>query len=421
MTRDLKTKNHKKSLLIYFLIATFLVLEMGIQVSPSIMTTQLMHDLHVNAFGLGFISGVYFFAYAVMQIPSGLFFDRYDPGRVTSIAIIACSIGLLIFSVAHNIYLVVISRIFIGGGSAFAFIALLVVSHDLFEAKYFALLTGVAQLLAAMGAIIGQILVSELLQFFGWRELFFYLGIAALLLSALIWYFASYKRIVVRKYLGAGGIVKSLCNIVLMKQNWFIAGYAFLMWAPMVGFSSLWGVPYLIKVFGYSHMQAVYVCTLMWLGLGVLSPILGWYYMQVNNKQLFLTAISFVGFVVFGIILFLDHSPLWVIAICVFLAGGACSGQVLSFSLIREINEREQQATVIGFNNMAVVVSGFVIQPIIGGVLTISSSGIFNTNINYGDFKCSFGLILFCYLLATYLAFFIFTNLNKRFESEVIL
>ena len=67
--------NTSKAIMLYVLVVLFLVFEMGVQVSPSIMTNQLMHDLHIGTFGLGLMSGLYFYTYAAMQIPSGLLYD----------------------------------------------------------------------------------------------------------------------------------------------------------------------------------------------------------------------------------------------------------------------------------------------------------------------------------------------------------
>lgn len=66
-----------KAILIYSVAILFLFYEMGLQVSPSVMTNELMQSFHLDAAGLGVVSGFYFYSYSLMQLPVGLLFDRF--------------------------------------------------------------------------------------------------------------------------------------------------------------------------------------------------------------------------------------------------------------------------------------------------------------------------------------------------------
>lgn len=76
MTRDQKILG----IFIYTLAALFLLYEMGLQVSPSIMTRNLMYEFKVGAASLGVMASFYFYSYTLMQIPVGLLFDRFNAG-----------------------------------------------------------------------------------------------------------------------------------------------------------------------------------------------------------------------------------------------------------------------------------------------------------------------------------------------------
>ena len=97
MQKEKKTTARIKALLLYSLVSMFLVFEMGVQVSPSVMASNLMHDLNLSAYALGIMSGVYFYTYTLMQIPSGLLFDRFKPKIIIVCAITICSSGALLF------------------------------------------------------------------------------------------------------------------------------------------------------------------------------------------------------------------------------------------------------------------------------------------------------------------------------------
>ncbi len=52
-----------------------------------------MKTFQVSAAGFGIISAFYFYAYAPMQLPAGLLFDRYGPRKLMTAALILCAVG----------------------------------------------------------------------------------------------------------------------------------------------------------------------------------------------------------------------------------------------------------------------------------------------------------------------------------------
>lgn len=403
-----KGKSLKQAILVYIIVALFLVFEMAIQVAPSVMTSDLMHDLNLGTFDLGLMSGFYFYTYAAMQIPSGLLFDRYQPKIIIAISIVICSLGSLLFGLATNYYLGCFARLLTGLGSAFAFVSVLVVASDLFHSKYFALLTGITQMLAAFGAMLGQMPVSILVKELGWRNTMFSLSGVGLILAALVWFLMNYERNCkeLNGHFSAVPSVKdALKNILSNKQTWFIALYALLLWAPMSGFASLWGVQFLAKTDNLSPTSAAFYCSLMWLGLAVFSPLLGMFATSINNKLLPLIIASSIGFISFGFILDMKLSGLF-LGLCLLLAGGACSGQSLSFALIKDNNSNAVKATALAFNNMAVVISGAIFQPLIGHLISKNSFNNGTNMYSLGEYKFGLSVIILAYLGAALISIF---------------
>lgn len=393
-----------KILLIYCIVSFFLIFEMAIQVSPSVMSTQLMHDLNIGAFGLGLMSGIYFYTYAGMQIPTGLLFDRYNPRIIITLSILTCTVGTLIFSMANNIFIGSIARLLMGSGSAFAFVAVLVVSADLFKSKYFATMTGITQMLGAMGAILGQMPVSSLVNTVGWRETLLIISAVGILLSVIVWTLLKYEKHRPTRHSNRyQNITESLKQIITQPQTWYIAVYSCLLWAPMSSFASLWGVPYLTTVNHFNQNTSAFLCSIMWLGLALGSPIVGIISTLLNNRVLPLIVTSSVGITAFGLLLHFNFSQTSV-GILLFFAGAACTGQALCFTLVKDNNNSSVRGTAIAFNNMAVVVSGALFQPIIGKVIEL---GHYNT-IAYdaNNYKNGVYIIFAAYILAFIIALF---------------
>ena len=386
--------NLGRAIVSYLIVATFLFFEMGVQVSPSIMTGQLKQAMGIGSFGLGLMSGFYFYTYTAMQIPSGMLFDRFNPRHVITLSLFICSLGCLAFGLSTNLYWGSLARMLMGFGSAFAFIAVLVVTADLFASRYFALITGVTQMLGALGAISGQMPLSYAVAHLGWRHTMFLLTIIGAILAMLVWFLLNYKKDLIDEC-GHDYTQKSsfrFSQILGNKQSWFIALYACLLWAPMSGFASLWGVPFLKTVYHFSPHDAALVSSLMWLGLALASPLLGWISTRAGSRVWPLAFSALLGSLAFGVLLAFHVSPL-VAAVLVFLSGAACSGQALSFTSVKEMSTKRQQATAIAFNNMAVVLSGAIFQPLLGRLLDFHGHAVHH-------YRMSMIVILAAYALA---------------------
>ncbi len=107
------------AILICTLAALFYLYEFTLQVSPGVMTHELMRDLGLNAASLGLVSGFYYYAYTPMQIPAGLLHDRFGPRMVLTLAIIACSLGAFFFATSQTLTEAALGRVLMGIGSAF--------------------------------------------------------------------------------------------------------------------------------------------------------------------------------------------------------------------------------------------------------------------------------------------------------------
>ncbi|HSW68935.1 MAG TPA: MFS transporter [Gammaproteobacteria bacterium] len=399
------TISNFKAIVLYGIVSFFLFFEMAIQVSPSVMSSQLMHDLNLGTFGLGVMSGIYFYTYTAMQIPSGLLFDRYNPRVIITLSILTCVIGTFLFAISQNIYTGSLARLLMGSGSAFAFVSVLVVTADLFKPKYFAALTGTTQMLAALGAMTGQMPISLLVVQMGWRNTLFTLFVIGCVLAIAVWTLLKYPQSnAPKKSSPSFNTQSNLRNIVSHPQTWFIALYSCLLWAPMSSFASLWGVPFLIKVYHFEQTKAAFLCSLMWLGLAIASPFLGILSTAFKNRVFPLAASALIGAISFYFVLEINL-PAMLVGLFLFFAGAACSGQALSFAVVKENNLNSAKGTAIAFNNMAVVVSGALFQPIIGKLLESDKMHSMETY-DVNNFKNVLLIVLFSYVLSFLVAVF---------------
>ncbi|GGF88294.1 MULTISPECIES: MFS transporter [Cysteiniphilum] len=396
-----------KSVLLFILAALFLFFEMALQVSPGIMTENLMSSLHIDIFWLGVTSGAYFITYTLMQIPAGLIYDRFSARNVIMLPLLICIIGGFLFGLAPNFYLAACARIFMGFGSAFAFIGVLVVASHVFSKRYFTLIAGITQMLAALGAMCGALPLIPLIDHFGWRATMMIISSFGLILLIIMFFYLKLPN----KHLTTKPVTSSWLafkSVARQSQTWMIAIYACLLWMPMAVVASLYGIPFVEQYFNVPFSVAATIVTFMWIGIAIGSPLFGFLADKTEHIKRVLVLCAVIGTVAFGFITLTPINSVTILVILFFAAGAACAGQALSFSLVSRNNKLEHRATAIGFNNMAVVISGFIFQPFVGYVIRESQSQL-TTNYLYNGSSYHNGMIvvLFGYLIASIAVIFL--------------
>jgi len=157
-------------------------------------------------------------------------------------------------------------------------------------------------------------------------------------------------------------------------------------------------VVYLQKFDGFTNSLAAFYCSMMWLGLAIASPILGIIMTKVKRLSWPLAISAIIGAAAFLCLILLHMQGVRLITVLL-VAGAACSGQALSFYLVEINNIKIFRSTAIAVNNMAVVSSGFIFQPVIGAV--INNLGKHNyLSHTVTDYRRGLYLIFFAYLMA---------------------
>ena len=59
----------------------------------AVIGPDLVREFGLTAAGLGLLSGIYFFAFALFQLPLGVLLDRYGPRRVNAALLLVAAVG----------------------------------------------------------------------------------------------------------------------------------------------------------------------------------------------------------------------------------------------------------------------------------------------------------------------------------------
>ena len=337
-----------------------------------------MRAFSIGAAGLVVLSASFFYSYSLMQIPAGLLIDRLGARVILTLAVFISAVGVTLFGITHYFALAALARFLIGLGSSCAFISALFLVARWFSHKNFALIAGLIQLAGSVGAIFGEAPLAMMINHFGWREVMVVTGLITFGLTAIYGWVIRDGKIPSKdgETTTLGNEWHWLMYLFRQSQVWWVALCGFVSWVPVGVIGALWGVSYLMRVYGWNNVLAGNVCSLFWVGVGIGSPLVGWISNRMASRKKPLVVCFMMGLLASLLIVNANYLSAAVTGFALFLLGLSASAQVLSFSVIKDIVSPRVFATASGMTNMAVVLGGGLTQMLVGFLLEWMWNGI---------------------------------------------
>ncbi len=298
----------RKAILVFTAFAAAYFLSALIRSITATISPTLTTELALGAKDLGLLAGGYFLGFAATQLPLGHWLDRHGPKRVILSLLAVAVVGCLAFSWATGFIGLLAARILCGVGVSACLMAPLTGyrrwfdSASLLRANSWMLMSG------SLGMVASTLPVQWLMPLFGWRTLF--LGLAALLVLAMLliyWQVPAWTKV----------------NSQIMPQSPTPSGYAqvwahpyfrkmasigFFTYGGLVAMQTLWVVPWMTRVSGYTPIQAA--TGLFWLNMGMLASfwlwglLSPWLVKRGLNAERLITAGLPLSFVVLAVVIF---------------------------------------------------------------------------------------------------------------------
>lgn len=147
----------------------FYFYEFFLRISPSMMSSQVMQTYHMTPRSFGHLSALYYYVYAPMQMVVGILLDRYGTKRLLVVAALISALGSHLFANGYSLVLAEVGRCMVGLGAAFAFIGVLKLITVWLQPQRFAFVSGMVVIMGMLGAMFGDMVLSVLVRFDGWR------------------------------------------------------------------------------------------------------------------------------------------------------------------------------------------------------------------------------------------------------------
>ena len=239
------------------------------------LSPVLTQEFALSARELGLLAGGYFLGFAVTQLPLGQWLDRHGPKRVVLAFLAVAVLGCLAFSAAGSFPALLAARVLCGVGVSACLMAPLtgyrrwLDSSAQLRANSWMLMTG------SFGMLASTLPVQWLLPRLGWRPLFW--GLAALMGLAMALIAWKVPRWAV---LPAGGGAAPSQPPAGYGAVWRHPGFrrlvpiGFVNYGGMVAIQTLWAGPWMVKVAGFTPLEAA--TGLFWLNLAMLLTFWTW-------------------------------------------------------------------------------------------------------------------------------------------------
>jgi len=362
------------------LAAAFYLFGFFQRVTPASLAADLMRDFDLTAAALGNLSAIYYYAYAAMQIPTGILADRWGPSRLFVAGAALSGVGALLFALGETVLVAGLGRALIGASHGMAWVSMLKLITHWFPLRRFGTLSGLSLAVGTLGAILAGPPLRVLADAFSWRAVIAASGLLALLLAVAIKIFMSddpadrhFKSYAPRSTRDRAGnhapIFASLVEVFRRRNIWLLVLVNSGTCGAFLAFTGLWGVPFFVQQHALSVKEAATITSAMLVLFALGGPAFGhlsdrW---RLRKRPFALgTALLLLGFAAPAM---LPAASLWILVPLLLAAGFGAAAMALSFAYVKESVPAHLQGAATGVANAGVMLGTLTQMPVIGLIL----------------------------------------------------
>lgn len=312
--------------------------------------------------------------YVAMQLPAGVLVQRWGSRLVVVASGVLIAAAQLMLAVTTDLTLAVLARVVVGAGDAMLFVAVLALLPSWFPGPRIPVITQLTAILGQAGQILSAVPFVAVLHAAGWTAAF---GSAAAV-SILC---ASLALVVLRDAPGvspaSGPATSARETLGELAAVWRRPGTRLGFFGhmatqfPMMVFSLLWGMPYLISAQGLSTGAASGLLTLFVVCTIAIGPLMGVLATRYPKRRSWLLLAVCGGTVaVWTAVLALPGpAPRWLLVVLMVVLAGGGPGSIVGFDVARTFNPRPSLAVAQSMVNLGGFAATLTVLVSMGWVL----------------------------------------------------
>lgn len=242
----------------------------------NISLAAIAKEFSLNPAAMGMVLSTFFIGYAVMQLPGGWLADKFGSKKVIVVALLFWSAFTVFTGLAWSLSSLIFIRFLFGlGEGAFPCASLKGVA-EYFPKSERPKMTGAILSSNYIGSAIAPLIIAPLLLYFGWRNMFFVIGVVGIVFVVAYWFFMGPAKAFGEEAANAGQTQKVDMKVLLKIP---------LMWQLVIAWFGLslvnkgldsWMPTYLLTV-RHLDLKSIGILTpLPFIAAGVSTAIGGW-------------------------------------------------------------------------------------------------------------------------------------------------
>lgn len=272
---------------VFLCFAAGYLLSYALRAINAVIAPALVAELGLSNADLGLLSSAYFVSFGALQLPLGIWLDKYGPRRTESALLLCAALGAAVFATSTSLAGLWIGRALIGAGVSACLMASLKAYRQWFAIAQQSQLASWMLVAGTAGALTATMPVTMALPLIGWRAVFWIIAALILLVSAAIFFLLKNTE---HAYASGGATPAASADgyrrIFSNAYFWRMGLLGMLNHGIFTALQTLWAGPWMTNVLGKSAQQTGqilfafnFVLLLSYLMLGWAAPRLiarGW-------------------------------------------------------------------------------------------------------------------------------------------------
>ncbi|MEZ3160194.1 MFS transporter [Microbacterium sp. BWT-B31] len=343
--------------------------------------------------------------YGFMQLPVGVWLDRWGARPIMAIGMVLMAAGQLVMALSPDVGIAIAARMLLGAGDAAVFPGVLRLIATWFPAQRGPVMVQLTGLVGQTGQLVSVIPLAALLHATTWTVAFGSLAGLCILFAILVAVLVrnrppdATEDVTVNTDTGNIRVVTSAADTrVGIRAAWSHPGTRLAFWShfttPFAStvFVMLWGIPFLTAGEGLTPAAASVVTTVLIVVSMVSGPILGGLSARIPNLRTRALVLPTVGAQVVAWIAVLawpTAAPLWLLILLAIALGLGGPASMIAFDHARTHNPSHRLSTATGITNVGGFLAAIIAIFFIGAALDLQGAGTPATY-SLGAFRLAF-------------------------------
>lgn len=246
----------------------------------AVVAPDLTRELALSPAQLGLLTAAYLGAFALFQLPLGVFLDRYGPRRVQAVLLTIAAAGALLFAIARDADTLTAARALIGLGFAGGLMAGFKAVTLWVSPPRRPLANACVMSAGAIGILVSTTPMQIAIGIYGWRNVFVALA-AVTLLSALLILLLVPERDNKPTGERLGRQISQIGRILTDRAFWALAPILATTAGSHIAIQTLWAAPWLRDIAGLGRIETANYLFLMafafFVGILLSGAIADWF------------------------------------------------------------------------------------------------------------------------------------------------